>query len=133
MHTLLESETPNFMIHPGGGGTENFAVVPATISLMFIQSYQQNIHIFPNWPMEEDAAFGQLNACGGFLISSELKSGKVLYVKIQSEAGQECRLVNPWPQSSVKVASKKKNTITLSGSLLKFPTQTDETLILTPR
>ena len=123
---------PNFMFLTGGGGTEDFAIVPATISAMFVQSYQTNIHVFPNWPMDQDASFGNLNACGGFLVSSEVKEGKVSYVKIQSTAGQECPIVNPWPGALVRVASDKQNRGNLSGGVLKFPTQMGETLFLTP-
>jgi hypothetical protein len=39
MHAFLDTETPNFMFHRAGGGTEDFAVVPATLSLMLVQSY----------------------------------------------------------------------------------------------
>lgn len=69
---IQTSQTPNFMIHTGGGGTEDFAITPVTISSMFVQSYQSSIHVFPNWPMSMDASFANLNACGGFLISSKL-------------------------------------------------------------
>jgi alpha-L-fucosidase 2 len=133
LHALLETETPNFIFHTGGGGTEDFAVVPATLGLMFLQSYQDNIHLFPNWPADQDASFGNLNACGGFLISSEVKQGRVNYVKIQSTAGQECRLVNPWPGAMVRISSNRRPDISLSGSLLKFPTQAGETFVLVPR
>jgi hypothetical protein len=74
---LLDTEYPSFIIPTRGGGTEDFAIVPATISAMFLQSYQQNIHLFPDWPMEQDASFGNLAACGGFLISSQVAQGQV--------------------------------------------------------
>ena len=118
-----------------GCSAEMFAIVPATLGAMFLQSYQTNIHLFPDWPVKQDAAFGNLNACGGFLISSEMKGGKIPYVKIQSTAAQECRLVNPWPSSSgtkVLVTSNKSPDRMLSGPILKVPTQRDEVLIFTP-
>ncbi len=124
---------PNFMFITGGGGVEDFAVVPATISAMFIQSYQQNIHIFPNWPMDQDASFGNLNACGGFLISGELAHGQVSYVKIQSNAGQECRLVNPWPDARVRISSDKGPGTVTSGKLLTFTPRLNEVVVLTPQ
>jgi alpha-L-fucosidase 2 len=129
MHALLDRATPNFIFHTGGGGIEDFAVVPATISLMFLQSYQQNIHLFPNWPMDQDASFGNLNACGGFLIGSELRQGKVIYVKIQSTAGQDCHLVNPWP-GRVRVSSSMKFPATLSEIILDLQTKPGEILVL---
>jgi len=133
LHALLDTETPNFIFHTGGGGTEDFAVVPATLSLMFLQSYQENIHLFPNWPADKDASFGNLNACGGFLISSAMERRMVTYVKIQSNAGRECRLANPWPGEPVSVSSDKHSVRSLSGTLLKLPTQPGETLVLVPR
>jgi hypothetical protein len=130
MHALLDRATPNFIFHTGGGGTEDFAVVPATLSLMFVQSYQQNIHLFPNWPMDQDASFGNLNACGGFLLSSELKQGQVTYLKIQSNAGQECHFVNPWPQNRVQVSSSINPPTTVSGDILDLQTKPGEILVL---
>jgi hypothetical protein len=132
MRALVDSETPNFIIH-AGGGTENFPIVPETLSLMFVQSYQENIHIFPNWPMDQDASFGNLNACGGFLVSSEVKQGRIPYVKIQSNAAQPCRLVNPWPHSTVWVASNQRPGGVLAGPILKFATKLNEVLVLTPQ
>jgi hypothetical protein len=99
---------------------------------MFVQSYQDNIHVFPNWPADQDASFGNLNACGGFLISSEMKQGNVAYVKIQSNAGQECRLVNPWPSVAVRVSSGEQSQSRLSGALLKFPMRSGQTVVLVP-
>jgi hypothetical protein len=83
--------------------------------------------------MDQDAAFGNLNACGGFLITSEVKQGRVAYVKIQSNAGQECRLVNPWPGAMVSLSSTRQPAARLSGALLKFATQPGETLVLIPQ
>ena len=133
MHALLDTETPNFIFHTGGGGTEDFAVVPATLCLMFVQSHQEYIHIFPNWPMDQDASFGDLNACGGFLISSEVKQGKVAYVKVQSTAGQQFRLANPWPGASVRVFSDHAIPIIVSGDVIRMPTQVGGTLVLIPQ
>jgi hypothetical protein len=130
---LIASTSPDFIFHSGGGGTENFAIVPATLSLMFVQSYQENIHIFPNWPMDQDASFGNLNACGGFLVSSAVKHGRIPYVKIQSNAAQPCQLANPWPNASVSISSNKGPERVLSGPVLKLPTQANEVLTFTPQ
>ena len=53
----------------------NMRIVPATLAAMFVQSYQTNMHIFPDWPTNQSAAFGNLNACGGFLVSSAITLG----------------------------------------------------------
>ena len=126
------TQTPNFMIKTSGGGTEDVAIVPTALWMMFLQSYQENIHLFPNWPREMDASFGQLPACGGFLISSSLREGKIEQVVIQSNAGTTCRLVNPWSGQTVEVTSSMNTSHLLEGDILKIPTRRGEVLILTP-
>ncbi len=134
LHELIARYAyPNFIIHAGGGGTENFAVTPATLASMFAQSYQANLHVFANWPMNQNAAFGNLNACGGFLVSSAVHEGRVGYVQILSQAGEECRLVNPWPGQSVNVSSSRATARTLEGPLLVFKTNPGETVTLSGR
>ncbi len=133
LHELITHYAyPNFMIHAGGGGTENFAVTPATLACMFLQSYQKNIHLFPDWPKDRDATFGNLNACGGFLVSSQIKQGEVAYVKIESTAGEECRIVNPWNGRTVSMLSNHGIRLPQSGNLLTFPTIKGETVEIRP-
>jgi fibronectin type 3 domain-containing protein len=123
---------PNFMISTPGGGTEDFSVVPCALANMFLQSYQTNLHIFPNWPANQSAAFGNLNACGGFLVSSAITNGLISYVQITSTAGQPLRLANPWPQTTVQVVSSKNGTSQFTGSVYTNPTQVGEVITLTP-
>jgi hypothetical protein len=123
---------PNFLFQTHGGCTEDDAIVPCCLAYMFLQSHQQNIHLFPNWPMDQDATFGNFNACGGFLISSAVKGGKIPYVQITSQAGEECRLVNPWPGHAVTLKVNGENPRTLQGELLKFPTEKGKTYLLLP-
>jgi hypothetical protein len=97
---------------------------------MFLQSYQEYIHLFPNWPMDQDASFGNLNACGGFLIGSAVKQGKIPYVQVVSQAGEECRLVNPWPGHSVSLQGGGDRPRTLHGKVLKFSSRKGQHYIL---
>ncbi len=131
LDTLLENyEQPNFTIKTFGGGTEDDAIVPAAIANMFLQSYQANLHVFPNWPKDQDATFGGLPACGGFLISGQQKQGRITYVQVTSQVGETCHLVNPWPNAQVKISSS--TTTTASGSVLTLATKPGDTLVLTP-
>jgi len=125
-------QEPNFMIHTPGGGTEDDSITPCCLAYMFLQSHQQNIHLFPNWPMDQDATFGNFNACGGFLISSAVQGGKISYVQITSQAGEECRMVNPWPGHAVTMKVDGENPRTLQGKLLKFPTEKGRAYQLLP-
>jgi hypothetical protein len=123
---------PNFGYSFGGGGVENFSTVPSMLCAMFMQSYQQNIHLFPDWPLNEDARFGHLLACGNFLISGAISNGQVLYVQVHSNSGELLRLANPWPSKAVLVNTGGANSQTVSGAVLTLPTTVAETLLLTP-
>ncbi|EQD54736.1 Trehalose and maltose hydrolase (possible phosphorylase), partial [mine drainage metagenome] len=72
----------NFAYAMPAGGIENEATVPTTIAAMLLQSYQRNIHVFPDWPKRQDASFGDLLAVGDFRVSSRLTDGQVAYVRI---------------------------------------------------
>ena len=128
---LTYYQNQNFMEDPGGGGTENYTIVPATLAAMFVQSYQTNMHIFPDWPTNQSAAFGNMNACGGFLVSGAITLGSANYVQIQSTAGQLLKLANPWPGANVECVSSINGVTTLSGSVLYYQTQVGEVLTLT--
>jgi hypothetical protein len=122
----------NFMIDVGGGGTEHYAIVPATLAAMFVQSYQTNLHVFPDWPKDQSAAFGQLNACGGFLVSSAITLGRPEYVRIESAAGKMLNLANPWPGEKIRCVSSRSGTADWSGVVLHYQTEAGEILTFTP-
>ena len=122
---------PNFLFQMGGGGTENFATVPTTICGMFLQSYQKNILVFPNWPKNQNASFGNLLACGDFLISSRLHKGRIAYVQIISRRDGMCHLVNPWPGQQVRVSRARHPEKTIAGKTLTLATRAGELLRLT--
>jgi hypothetical protein len=90
------------------------------------------IRVFPAWPKEWDAAFTLL-ARGAFLVSSSMKAGRIEFVQVESQAGGECRLRNPWPDTVVTLYRDDKKTEDLSGPLLTFPTQRGEVLVLVPK
>jgi hypothetical protein len=123
---------PNYMISTPGGGTEDFSVVPCALANMFVQSHQTNLHIFPNWQANQSATFGNFNACGGFLVSSSITNGLIPYARISSTAGQQLRLANPWPATTVQVSSSINGTTQFTGSPFTYQTQVGEILTLTP-
>jgi hypothetical protein len=123
---------PSFAYDMPAGGIENEATVPTTIAAMLLQSYQKDIHVFPDWPSTKDASFGDLLAVGDFLVSSRLKDGHVAYVEITSQRGGLCRLANPWGAKNevqLNVAGEKTNL--LHGAVLSIPTHAGEHLLFT--
>jgi len=122
----------NLHIKTGGGGLENFNVVPATLAEMMLQSFQGKLRIFPNWPSATDAKYGDFRADGAFLVSSALKNGQVRYVRLVSEKGKTATVVNPWSGQTVRVYRNGNDAGTLSGAELTIATSANETIHLAP-
>lgn len=120
---------PSFAYHILCGGVENEATVPTTLCAMLLQSYQRNIHVFPDWPHNQNARFGNLLACGDFLVSSKIQSGRIAYVRIISQAGLPLRLENPWPGQEVLCASDRRRQQTVSGRVITLPMRKGESLV----
>ncbi|MCE5327326.1 MAG: hypothetical protein LLG01_13040 [Planctomycetaceae bacterium] len=60
---------------------------------MLLQSWGEAIHIFPAMPDAwADAAFHDLLAEGGFLVSAIRRGGRTVAVRIKSQHGQPCRV-----------------------------------------
>jgi hypothetical protein len=70
------------------------------------------IELFTAWPKEWDARF-KLGARGGFVVTASIRGGQVESAELESLAGAECRVRNPW-----------------TGELQRFPTRKGERIIL---
>ena len=88
------------------------------------------IRVFAAWPEEWDAEF-RLRARGAFLVASSMRRGRVEYVEIESLAGAECRLRNPWGDVKVNLFRDGKAAGTLRGALLTFGTARGEKVRVT--
>ncbi len=82
---------------PGHGYfiAESWAFAGLTSELL-LQSVNDTIRVFPTWPKDQDAAFTDLRAQGGFLVSAELKAGQVNNLRITSTVGGELKIIDPW-------------------------------------
>ncbi len=96
--------TPNglFAEWPGHGSylSESWAFAGLTGELL-LQSVDDIIRVFPAWPLEHDAAFVDLRAQGGLLVSAEQKSGRIGCVAIEATVAKTARVLNPWPDQPV--------------------------------
>ncbi|OCT12942.1 hypothetical protein A8709_21715 [Paenibacillus pectinilyticus] len=122
----------NMHIKTGGGGIENFNVVPATLAEMMLQSFQNKLRIFANWPTGTDAKYGDLRSDGAFLISSSMKSNQVEYVRIISEKGKTATVANPWSGQTVRIYRNGVDAGTMTGTDLTITTSVNETIHLAP-
>lgn len=89
------------------------------------------IHLFPAWPKDWDASF-RLLARGAFLVTAAMRKGVIGPVELESLAGSECRIRNPWKTGDVRVFRDGRDCGRLSGPLLRFATRGGERIRLEP-
>ena len=140
--TYAKNVYPNGFEIGNPHGIENFSTTPNTLQEMLCMSHvpvgtgdkrvTSLIRVFPVWPRNQGAIFSDLRAWGAFLVSSKLENGTVTFVKILSERGRNCSVLNPWPGQEVEVVGRDKTQV-LTGQILNFPTLVDETIWLRPR
>jgi alpha-L-fucosidase 2 len=100
--------------------------------MMLCSAHEGVMRLYPAWPMDQDARFGNLRQFGAFLVGSELKGGVVQYVSVLSEKGRDLTLVSPWPDQNVTLTRDGKPAETLSGERFTIETTPGEQLTLRP-
>jgi alpha-L-fucosidase 2 len=128
----LANGYPNGYIFFPGGGVESASSIPATINEMMLQSFTGVLRLFPVWPKDRGASFGNLRAYGAFLVSSTFRDGRVYALSLLSEKGRDCVLANPWPGQSVVLYRNGQKAETLNGDRIKFSTTRDESISIRP-
>jgi hypothetical protein len=121
----------NMAVHHYGGGVENVNVTTSGLDEMLLQSHQNDIKVFADWPADTNAKFGDLLAYGNFLISSSKAAGAVQYIRAVSQSGGNFTFTNPWP-GGVEVYRNGHHTGTVSGSRITLATSRHDTLELAP-
>ena len=105
---LNRGDSPDFKpgsqeLQPDGQHSFNVdkgSACPAEVITEFLlQSHGGDIRLFPAAPLEGTYGFHSLRARGAFLVSAELRDGRVPYVLIQSLAGNPCRVMQPFGES----------------------------------
>lgn len=129
---ILTKCGPNGFIRNNPHGIENCSIVPNTINEMLCMSHKGVLRLFSVWPREKDARFRNLRAWGAFLVSAELSGGEVGNVRIFSEMGRTCSLVNPWPGKSIEVFIGDRRVETLMGERVTWKTEVGTTVELRP-
>jgi hypothetical protein len=99
---------------------------------MLLQSHEGVIRFFPVWPRQLDARFGTLRAVGAFLVSAELKNGKVTHAHILSEKGRGLTVLNPWAGKRVRVVRHGQLAELMTGDRLTLKTAVNEQVGLRP-
>ncbi|MEI6167085.1 MAG: hypothetical protein WCS52_07810 [bacterium] len=121
--------TPFEFMDTVGVWYENFAV-PGVINECLLQSHDETLRVFPNWPHAVRAEFTTLRAKGAFLVSAACNHGAVEWIEVLSEAGQPLRIHLPWPDGArcqspageLTLQQVYWETTTLPGDRFRFTT-----------
>ena len=108
---------------------ESMSVLAAAMNEALLQSYDGILRIAPAIPSDKSGRFS-LHAAGGFIVSSEIQSGKIRWICLKSNAGQTCRLHLPWKKAEAN--SDFKRHLPLTGSIVEIQTQPGEVVMITP-
>ena len=110
LRTLLHMITPNTMYKEAGPVIETPLAGAEALQDMLLQSWGDRIRVFPAVPEEwQDAAFHQLRAEGGFLISAVRKEGMTSFIRVKSLAGEPCLIQSDLPKQGVVRAVRAVN------------------------
>ncbi|GIP33256.1 glycoside hydrolase family 95-like protein [Paenibacillus sp. J2TS4] len=108
LHTLMHLIKPNTMYREAGPVIESPLAGAEAIHELLLQSWGGVIRIFPAVPDEwSDAVFHQLRAEGAFLVSAVRKDGQTQWIRIESLAGEPCRIRTGWPTDRIASASDR--------------------------
>ncbi|MDX9975368.1 MAG: hypothetical protein RBU21_20445, partial [FCB group bacterium] len=101
----------------------------------FVQSYSGTIRVFPAVAADYAGRFENFGAQGAFVVSAEREATGVKEVRIQSLAGNPCKLANPWPGAKPVVTQKDTAAevpVTVNNNTVEFATQAGKTYAIRP-
>ncbi len=108
----------------------NFAFA-AGLQEMLLQSHHDLIRVFPAVPPDwKDVRFERLRAEGAFLVSGEMKTGRVREVRIFSEKGGMVRLLNPMKSGHFTARGFALVTNAASAPVLEIETRPGTEIVL---
>lgn len=110
---------------------DSAGVQATALNEMALQSYDGRLRLWPAVPAAWTGLF-RLRALPGFLVTSEVAQGQVRYALIESERGEECRLVNPW-SGTLMVTGPGGFRRESGGREVRFPTQAGQAYLVQPQ
>ncbi len=109
---------------------ESMSVLATAMNESLLQSYDGILRVAPAFPEGKTGRF-TLHAVGGFVVSSEIKSGEVQWICIKSLLGTPCKLELPWDKAVVK-SNLKRNSRMISGDMAEIKTKENEVIMIYP-
>jgi len=130
LHKYALNTYPNGFQFGNPHGIENACTVANALNEMFCMSVGNVIRLFQNFPKNKEASFKNIRTWGAFLVSAQQKSGFISDVKIVSEKGRDCTMINPWQNKVVELTRNGKKAETINGYRISFKTAINETIEL---
>jgi hypothetical protein len=125
-----EKERFTFELYPFRHmGMESMSVFAAAVNESLIQSHDGVIRVGAAIVDGQNARF-TLHAQDGFVVSSEIENGKILWIGIESKLGKSCKVANPWARAVVYENGKKVETFT--GKTFEFVTKVGQHYLIVP-
>jgi hypothetical protein len=132
LHQYALNTNPNGFQSNNPHGIENSCTVTNALNEMFCMSVGNVIRLFAGFPKDREGGFINLRAWGAFLVSAKQSNGVITDVKIISERGRPCTILNPWPGRKVQVIRDGKTAECLRNDKISFETSAGETIDLKP-
>ncbi|NIA15700.1 MAG: hypothetical protein GWP08_16675 [Nitrospiraceae bacterium] len=121
----LNRNEPQYRFNTFGHYTEMYGAA-AAVSELLMQSVGGIIRVFPAWPQGKPAAFTQLRAIGGFLVTAQTDGTTIGPITIQSTAGGPCAIQLPWPKANLGTETLPPD----AQGIVHFETQAGEEYVL---
>ena len=109
---------------------ESMSILATAINESLFQSHDGVLRIAPAFPANRTGRF-TLHAVGGFVVSSEIKSGVVQWICIKSLSGNPCKLELPWSKAVLQSNLNRNNKV-VSGNMVEIKTKINEVLMVFP-
>ncbi|HUH47983.1 MAG TPA: hypothetical protein VLZ54_12565, partial [Arenibacter sp.] len=110
---------------------ESMSVMATAMNESLLQSHEGILRVFPAFPDNRQGRF-TLHAQGGFVVSSEIESGKVLWVSIKSLLGNKLKLQLPWGAADMQ-RNNGGSIRQLKGEEVELRTKVDEVITIVPK
>ena len=109
---------------------ESMSVLATAMNESLLQSYDGTIRIFPAFPANKSGRF-TLHAEGGFIVSSEIRSGIVQWITIKSLSGNTFKFSLPW-KSAIVQSNLRKTGQKINGEITELKTKPNEVIDILP-
>ncbi len=109
---------------------EAMSVLATAMNESMLQSHDGIIRVFPAFDSKKNGRF-TMHAQGGFVISSEIREGKIVWIALKSINGQDCKLELPWGKAFL-TSNRNNKGRELKGEVVYLKTKPDEQILLMP-